>query len=78
MNNFKEVSEKIKKLGKCFVGRTEFQDVNEEKMEIGRILKFIRMNSLITGFRDEGGLTNENGGPLTNLLNLEGLAFDFR
>ena len=62
------VSEKIKKSGKEWTGRSGFRDLDEVKTEIGQILKFIRMNSLLTVFRGEGEYRNY-GGPLTNLLN---------
>ena len=60
------VGEKImKKIGKKWVGRVRIRCMDEVKTDIGELLTFIRMNSLITVFSDE----YYDGGPLTNLLN---------
>ena len=50
-----EISTKIlDKSGKEWVGKPEFRNMEDVKSEIGDILRFIRENSFIRVFWDEG------------------------
>ena len=52
-----DVAEKIENSGKKWIGRNGFRNLEEVKTEIGEMLEFIRMNSLITVFWNEDSQT---------------------
>ena len=68
-----EISRKIKQESrKEWTGRPELRDMEDVRSEIGEILKFIRENSLIRVFRDNGKSTD---GLLRNFLHYAELKF---